>query len=82
MHGTGQNRLSSCEPREVAKKGQEKGNNLRFYIRPSFTLIRKVNTVKGSPEKDKKKTTTRAFIFIVHTDQEVNAAEIRIFRER
>ena len=62
------------------KKGQEKDNNSRFYADPesqhiwrvakkrttcAFTLIRKVNTFDGSPKKkDKKKTTTRAFIFV------------------
>ena len=51
--------------RPVAEKGQEKDNNLRFYIHRSFTLIRKVNTVDGSP---KKKTATRAFTLIRKVD--------------
>ena len=64
--------------REVTKKD----SNSHFYADPegqhvqvvakkktstrAFTLIRKVNTVDGSPKKeDKKKTTTRAFILVI-----------------
>ena len=50
--------------RRVAKIGQEKDNNSCFYIRRSFTLIRKVNAIDGLPKKGKKKTTTRAFMFV------------------